>query len=124
MKALLGAQDAWDLVESDYNEPNATALASMTANQMKVLKETRTRDKTALYLLFQAVDESRFEKIAGVTRSKETWDILEKSYKGIDRVKQVRLQTLRDELEAIKMKEYEGVSDYIIMVQSIVNQLK
>jgi Domain of unknown function (DUF4219) len=38
MKALFGAQDAWDLVESDYNEPNVVALAVMTANQMKVLK--------------------------------------------------------------------------------------
>jgi uncharacterized membrane protein YkoI len=124
MKALLGAQDAWDLVENVYNEPNVATLAAMTANQMKVLKETRTRDKTALYLLFQAVDESDFEKIADATRSKEAWDVLEKFYKGADRVKQVWLQTLRGELKAIKMKESEGVSDYITRVQSVVNQLK
>jgi gag-polypeptide of LTR copia-type len=113
---LLGAEDVWDLVESGYNEPNTVTLAAMTANQMKVLKETRTRDKTALYLLFQAVDESGFENIADATRSKETWDVLEKSYKGADRVKQVRLQTLRGELEAMKIKESEGISDYITRV--------
>jgi Domain of unknown function (DUF4219) len=87
MKILLDAQDASNLVEKGYNEPNAAALVAMIVNQMKVLKETRTRDKTALYLLFQAVDESGFEKITSATRSKEAWDVLEKSYKGADRVK-------------------------------------
>ena len=44
-------------------------------------------------------------------------------YKGADRVKQVRLQTLRGELEKIQMKESEAVSDYITRVQTVVNQL-
>jgi gag-polypeptide of LTR copia-type len=114
MKALVSAQDAWNLVESDYNETNAADLVTMMANQMKVLKEPRTRDKTALYLFFQAVDESGFEKITGAIRSKETWNILEKSYKCAGRVKQVRLQTLCGELEVMKMKESGGVSEYII----------
>ncbi|XP_071714412.1 uncharacterized protein [Rutidosis leptorrhynchoides] len=60
----------------------------------------------------------------GATTSKYAWDTLEKTFKGTDRVKQVRLQTLRDELEAIKMKEIEGVSDYITRVQTVANQLK
>ena len=44
-------------------------------------------------------------------------------FKGTDRVKQVRLQTLRGELESIKMKESENVSYYITRVQTMVNQL-
>ena len=44
-------------------------------------------------------------------------------FKGADRVKQVRLQTLRGELESMKMKESESVSDYITCVQAVVNQL-
>ena len=122
MRALLGAQDAWEVVEAGYEEPTTTG--NQTANQMKALKETRMKDKTALYLLYQAVDESGFEKIAGATTSKEAWDTLEKVFKGADRVKQVRLQTLRGELESIKMKMSEGVSDYISRVQTVVNQLK
>ncbi|MBA0878947.1 hypothetical protein Goshw_002096, partial [Gossypium schwendimanii] len=35
-------------------------------------------DKTALYMLFLAIDESGFEKIASATTSKEAWDILAK----------------------------------------------
>ena len=44
-------------------------------------------------------------------------------FKGTDRVKQVRLLTLRGELESIKMKESESVSNYITHVQTVVNQL-
>ncbi|XP_052478791.1 uncharacterized protein LOC128034094 [Gossypium raimondii] len=83
----------------------------------------RSKDKAALYMLFRAVDESGFEKIASTTTSKEAWDILAKLYKGADRVKQVHLQTLCGELEGMKMKESEGVSDYITRVQTMVNQL-
>ncbi|KAK9147066.1 hypothetical protein Sjap_006969 [Stephania japonica] len=122
MHALLGAQDAWEVVEKGYDESDATV--NQTANQIKALKETRMKDKTALYLLFQAMDESGFEKIVGATTSKEAWDTLQKVFKGADRVKQVRLQTLRGELEAMKMKESEGISDYITRVQTMVNQLK
>ena len=62
-------------------------------------------------MLFRAVDESGFEKISRATASKEAWDTLEKVFKGTDRVKQVRLQTLRGKLERLKMKEPENVSD-------------
>lgn len=121
MKALLGSQDAWEIVETGFEEPETTT--GYTTGQHKALKETRMKDKTALYMLFRAVDESGFEKIASATTSKEAWDILANVYKGADRVKQVRLQTLRGELEGMKMKESEGVSDYITRVQTVVNQL-
>jgi len=63
--------------------------------------------------LYRAVDEFGFEKIANVMSSKEAWDILEKAYKGDNRVMQVRLQTLRGELERVRMKEVEGVAKYV-----------
>jgi len=44
-------------------------------------------------------------------------------FQGADRVKQVRLQTLCGELESMKMKESESVSEYITRVQTVVNQL-
>ncbi|KAJ3691578.1 hypothetical protein LUZ61_020742 [Rhynchospora tenuis] len=89
MRALLGAQEVWEIVEDGYQE---------------------YADTTALK--------------AGATSSHEAWNTLEKAYKGADRVKQVRLQTLRGEFEALKMKETEGVSEYMTRVQTVVNQLK
>jgi hypothetical protein len=122
MKALLGSQDVWEAVELGYTEH--TTLQGLTNNQVKELKESRKKDKTALYLMYQAVDESGFEKIAGAKTSKEAWETLEKAYKAADRVKQVRLQTLRGEFKTLRMKESEGVSDYITRVEIVVNQLK
>jgi dGTP triphosphohydrolase len=59
-----------------------------------------------------------------VTTAKEAWDILEKAYKSIDRVKQIKLQNLRGELEIAQMKNKEGVSDYISRVKMIASQLR
>ncbi|XP_038878102.1 uncharacterized protein LOC120070273 isoform X5 [Benincasa hispida] len=122
MRALLGAQDEWEVVQEGLEEE--APIANMTANQLRAIKEMCMEDKTTLYLMIQVVDESGFEKIVGAKTSKEAWDILEKVFKGVDRVKQVRLQTLRGELETMKMKESERVSHYITRVQTVVNQLK
>nr|KYP35824.1 40S ribosomal protein S5 [Cajanus cajan] len=103
MKALLGSQDNWDVVENGHEEPVTTE--GYTNAQLNALKVVRAKDKAALYLLYRAVDESGFEKIANAKSSKEAWDILEKAKKGDERVKQVRLQTLRGELENMTMAE-------------------
>ncbi|KAJ4769831.1 polyprotein [Rhynchospora pubera] len=121
MRALLGAQEVWEIVEDGYQEHVDTT--ALTVAQARTLKENRKKDKTAHYIIYEAVDESGFEKIVGAPSSHEAWNTLEKA-KGADRVKQVRLQTLRGEFEALKMKETEGVSEYITRVQTVVNQLK
>jgi len=51
--------------------------------------------------------------------SKEAWDILEKAYKRDNRVKQVRLETLKGELERMRMKEAEGVAKYVSRVETV-----
>nr|KYP41490.1 hypothetical protein KK1_037137 [Cajanus cajan] len=63
MKALLGSQDAWEVVQEGLEEPENTT--GYSAAQNKTLKETRSKDKAALYILYRAVDESGFEKIVG-----------------------------------------------------------
>jgi hypothetical protein len=55
--------------------------------QLKLLKEKKVADKTALYILYQGVDEAGFEKIAGAITSKEAWGVLQIDYKGVDLVK-------------------------------------
>jgi len=47
---------------------------------------------------------------------------LEKPYKGHNRVKQVRLQTLKSELESMRMEEAKGVAEYVSRVKTVVNQ--
>nr|GEX25213.1 hypothetical protein [Tanacetum cinerariifolium] len=80
----------FSLVSKSYH-----SIGAMNADWLKPLKEKRMKAKIALYLVFQSVDESGFEKIAGASTAKQAWDMLEKGYK-----------------------------DYITRVQTVVNQLK
>ncbi|XXG89956.1 hypothetical protein AAC387_Pa12g1836 [Persea americana] len=105
-------------------EPTAEQEAAYTAEQKIALKDQRKKDKKALFLLYQGVDESTFEKIAEAPSSKKAWETLSTIFKGVDRVKRVRLQTLRAELEAAHMKEGESISDYFSRLLVIVNQMK
>jgi len=82
MKALLGSQENLEVVEDGFDIPTNTTGWSNA--QLKVLKYAREKDKAVLYIMYQAVDETSFEKVASAKSSKETWDILEKAYKGDD----------------------------------------
>jgi len=69
-----------------------------------------------MYMLYGAIDEFDFEKIENANLSKEAWDILEKISKGDNPVKQVRLQTLKGELESMRIKEAERATKYVSRV--------
>jgi len=63
------SQENWEVVEDGFDEPANTTGWSKA--QLKVLKDARVKHKAALYILYQAVDDSGFEKIASVKSSKE-----------------------------------------------------
>ena len=122
MRALLGSQDVWEMVEKGYEEPQDDA--TLSANQRQSLQDSRKKDSKARYLIYQGLEEPDFEKISQATTSKQVWEILRNSYKGVEKVKKIRLQVLRGEFEALKMKESECISDYFARVMVVVNQLK
>ncbi|XP_056848829.1 uncharacterized protein LOC130498977 [Raphanus sativus] len=112
--------DNW--IEKGFNEPENDGGLSQT--QKDGLRDSRKRDKKALCLIYQGLDEDTFEKVAGARTSKEAWEKLQTSYKGAEQVKKVRLQTLRGEFEALQMKEGELISDYFSRVLTVTNNLK
>jgi len=59
MKAL------WEVVQKGFEEPENTIGYSTTQN--KTLKETQSKDKAPLYMLYRVVDESLFEKIGSAS---------------------------------------------------------
>src|ERR1044071_9837603 len=95
MKALLGAHDVWEAVENGLTV--VANEATLTEVEKEKLKDSRKRDKKALFLIYQALDEAEFEKISSAKDAKEAWKKLKSSYKGAEQVKKVRLQTLRGE---------------------------
>ncbi|KAL0325502.1 UNVERIFIED_CONTAM: hypothetical protein Sradi_5119500 [Sesamum radiatum] len=65
-----------------------------------------------------------FEKITNESKAKNAWDFLKNSEVGCEKVKKVRLQTLRAEFESLLMKENESLTDYFTRVLVVVNQMK
>ena len=70
------------------------------------------------------MDEDEFEKISNAASAKEAWEKLQTSCQGEEKVKKVRLQTLRGEFESLHMKELESILEYFSRVFSVSNQLK
>ncbi|XP_048331631.2 uncharacterized protein LOC107434507 [Ziziphus jujuba] len=95
IKALLGTQDMWEIVEKCYIKSKNEGL-----------------------------DDDAFEKVSKAKSTKEAWEKLKISYKGADPVKKVRLETLRAKFEMLQMKEGEIISDYFSRVLMVTNQLK
>uniref|UniRef100_A0A251VEZ8 Putative zinc finger, CCHC-type n=1 Tax=Helianthus annuus TaxID=4232 RepID=A0A251VEZ8_HELAN len=120
MRVLLESQELWGIVEDGYQELGTNPSNEATPTYRDSIK----KDKRALHIIFQSVNEIVFERIAMAKSSKEAWSILHKSYRGENRVRTVKLQTLRCEFDTLKMKEEESVEDYFNRITLIVNQLR
>ena len=122
MKVLYGSQDLWEIMENGYEEPDNQA--NLSPQQLSTLKENKKKDKKVLYFIYQSVDEVIFERILTASTSKKAWDILNKAYKGEEKVKMMRLQALRGEFDLLNMKESETMEEFYNRTISIVNQLR
>lgn len=70
-------------------------------------KYLKMKDYKSLFIIHQCVDPDDFEKVGDVDSSKELWNILEKSFGGVEKVKDVRLQTHKRIYEFLHMEENE-----------------
>ena len=109
MKVLLGSQDVWEIVKKGHKESKNEGTLSQA--QKDSMRDLRNRNKKALYLIYQGLDEDAFEKISKAKSTKESWEKLQTSYKGADLANKVCFQTLRAYFEALHMKEGEIISD-------------
>ena len=126
MRVFFRAQDLWDIVEHEFKDVNdSTTFEALTKEEKDSLLEKRKKDQKALCFIFSSIETKNiFQKISLAETAHAAWDILQKSYKGDERVKQVRLQTLRGQFENLNMNEDETIGTYFDWVQYIVNQLR
>ncbi|GKU86688.1 hypothetical protein SLEP1_g1181 [Rubroshorea leprosula] len=85
---------------------------------------SRSKDKKALYFIHQGVNDEVFERIEDASRSKQAWDTLMTTYKGAKKVKKVKLQTLRRQYELLQMESFKTVATYINRVLALTNKSK
>lgn len=68
--------------------------------------------------------ESLFSQISIATTLKKAREILQEKFEGSDKVKAVKLQTLRRQFKNLQIKESEKVKEYFSRVIEIVNQMR
>nr|XP_025616460.1 uncharacterized protein LOC112708736 [Arachis hypogaea] len=110
------------MVEKDYVEPKN--VEKLTEAEKDELENKRKKYQCALTIIHQVLDDDMFDKIADIINAKKVWDTLQNFVIGVEKVKKVRLQTLRAEFESLMMKETESISDYFTKVFMVVHQMK
>ncbi|XP_074322805.1 uncharacterized protein LOC141659776 [Apium graveolens] len=120
--AILGANDVWEIVEKGLEVPENEANFHQV--QKDQFQAQRKKDQKAIMIIHQFLEDSMLQKVASATTSKKVWDTLKSSFSGDAKIKRVRLQTLRGEFEALRMKASESISDYFSKVLTVVNQMK
>lgn len=70
------------------------------------------------------MDDAYFEKIQNANTAKEAWNILCRCHAGGEKIKKVRLQTLRKKYELLQMQDGEKISKYFNKILTLTNQMK
>nr|GEZ79271.1 hypothetical protein [Tanacetum cinerariifolium] len=114
MKELLGSHDVWEIVEKGIEKVNDESL--LNATQRVDLQKARKKDQSALTLIYQCLDDAMFEKVANATTSKEAWEILQNTFKGIYKVKKRNGESLSDTRAIEKiLRSLPASFDYIVV---------
>jgi len=124
MKTFLQVEECWEPVENGSLESCQATLQDMTNNQRNRLAKLRKKENKVKFWIHSSVDDSIFPKITRASSAKKPWDILELAYRGNDKVKTVKLRTLRREFETLKMKEEENIDEFVTSVMGVLNQLR
>ena len=80
MKALLGSQDVWEIVEKGCEQPTNEEV--LTAAQKDAFQKLRKKDQQALTLIHMCLDGIMFEKATTATTAKNAWGILQNPFRG------------------------------------------
>ena len=98
--------------------------ANATDKQKKAYNEVKKKDCKAAYCIQTVVDAANFDRISHAETAKEAGDILVKYFERGEKVKVVKLQTLRRQYELLSMGEDEKVAEYVSKVQKLVHLMK
>jgi hypothetical protein len=94
----------------------------MKQTKLLLLKQAHANDK-ALHALCQSLSPSEFARISNCEIAKDSWKILETTYKGTKLVKFAKLQMLISKFEEIKMLEEETFGEFYTKISNRRNSM-
>ncbi|XP_020259644.1 uncharacterized protein LOC109836177 [Asparagus officinalis] len=78
----------------------------------------------ALAAIYQGIPEETLMVIAEKQTAKEAWEMLKTMHLGADRVRNTKVQTLKSELELLRMKENDNVDNFSTKLTGVVNKIR
>jgi hypothetical protein len=114
---FLKSIDCWSIVETGWTKPEDATL------KLVPQKNSRLSNDKALHALCQTLSPSEFAKISNCELAKESWQILETTYKGKELVKSAKFQMLISKFEEIKMLEDETFGEFYSKMSDLRNSL-
>ena len=69
--------------------------------------------------IYQAVLEDVLLMLAEKNSAKAAWEKLQTMHVGVERVKEAKVQTLKSEFKAIRMKDDESIDDFSMKLTTI-----
>ena len=106
-KGNLSLPNVTDIIKSGAQELDVAPIKARKA----AYEENNNKSGQALFIIHQSVDAYILEKILGVNTTKEALDILAKSYEGAEKLKKVKLQTLRRQYKLLQMNDQESLAE-------------
>ncbi|XP_026413196.1 uncharacterized protein LOC113308947 [Papaver somniferum] len=122
MENIFTYQEVWDIVKDGYVEPAEGVVLEGAARIL--LTENGKKNSKVTYILHQGIHESLTDRVIYIKQVKETLDGLVSYFTGSDKVKKVRLQTLKRKYELLLMENTETISDFFSKTLNIVNEMK
>lgn len=108
MKVYMQAQGVWEAIEPE--DPKTKA-------------ETK-KDKMALAIIYQGIPEDMLLIVAEKKSAKEAWEAIKTMSVGGDRVQKAKVQTLKTELEMLRMRDTEQLDEFCMKLYGIVTNIR
>ena len=82
------------------------------------------KDKKAMNILFNGIDQDMFDCVLNLTTSKEVWDTIQTICEGTEQVRENKMQLLIQQYEYFHYKSGEKLTDIYSRFQKLLNGLK
>nr|KYP39290.1 Retrovirus-related Pol polyprotein from transposon TNT 1-94 [Cajanus cajan] len=122
MISYLKSFGLWEYVDQDKEVP--PLRSNPTIAQMKQHEEETLKKEKAVSCLHSALTDDVFTSIMHLETVKQIWEELNERHVGDERVRSIKLLTLKREFEMLKMKESESIKEYTSKLSHLVNQMR